>query len=114
MSALGLKLRKLEGGVVAFRCPGCKRAHSVGVELPAGTIWRWNGNGDAPTFTPSILFSGSQSLTDEEYRRVMAGETVKTAALFCHSFVTEGRIQFLSDCTHELAGQTVDLPDWKS
>jgi hypothetical protein len=29
----------------------------------------------------------------------------------CHSFVTDGRIQFLSDCTHELAGQTVDLPD---
>ena len=31
----------------------------------------------------------------------------------CHSFVTDGRIQFLSDCTHALAGQTVDLPDIK-
>lgn len=30
----------------------------------------------------------------------------------CHSFVTEGRIQFLGDCTHALANQTVDLPDW--
>jgi hypothetical protein len=30
----------------------------------------------------------------------------------CHSFVTDGRIQFLEDCTHELAGQTVDLPEW--
>lgn len=29
----------------------------------------------------------------------------------CHSFVTDGRIQFLSDCTHSLAGQTVDLPE---
>ena len=29
----------------------------------------------------------------------------------CHTFVTDGRIQFLSDCTHALAGQTVDLPD---
>ena len=28
----------------------------------------------------------------------------------CHSFVTDGRIQFLSDSTHVLAGQTVDLP----
>jgi len=30
----------------------------------------------------------------------------------CYSFVTAGRIQFLSDCTHILAGKTVDLPDW--
>ena len=31
----------------------------------------------------------------------------------CHSFVTNGRIQYLGDCTHKLAGQTVDLPDWE-
>ena len=31
--------------------------------------------------------------------------------LTCHSFVTDGRIQFLADCTHPLAGQTVDLPE---
>jgi len=30
----------------------------------------------------------------------------------CHSFVTDGRIQFLTDCTHALAGQTVDIPDF--
>lgn len=29
----------------------------------------------------------------------------------CHSFIRDGRIEFLSDCTHALAGQTVDLPD---
>jgi len=29
----------------------------------------------------------------------------------CHSFVRDGRIEFLSDCTHALKGQTVDLPD---
>ena len=29
----------------------------------------------------------------------------------CHSFVRSGRIEFLSDSTHALAGQTVDLPD---
>ena len=32
----------------------------------------------------------------------------------CHSFVTDGRIQFLGDCTHSLAGQTVDLPEFPS
>ena len=29
----------------------------------------------------------------------------------CHSFVTDGRIQFLADSNHALAGQTVDLPE---
>ena len=28
----------------------------------------------------------------------------------CHSFITDGRIQFLNDCTHALAGHTVPLP----
>ncbi|MCZ4340562.1 hypothetical protein O4H52_03015 [Sphingomonadaceae bacterium G21617-S1] len=28
----------------------------------------------------------------------------------CHSFVRNGQIEFLSDCTHALAGQTVPLP----
>lgn len=30
----------------------------------------------------------------------------------CHSFVRAGRIEFLGDCTHALAGQTVPLPPW--
>ncbi len=30
----------------------------------------------------------------------------------CHSFVTDGQIQFLGDCTHKLAGQTVPLSAW--
>lgn len=33
----------------------------------------------------------------------------------CHSYVKAGRWEFLGDCTHDLAGQTVPmvpLPDW--
>ena len=112
MSALGRKLLRLEGGLVAFRCPGCHRSHQVGIEPPATVIWDFNGSGDAPTFTPSVLVQGSARLTEDEYQRVMAGESVQTAKTVCHSFVTDGRIQFLGDCTHALAGQTVDLPDW--
>jgi len=29
------------------------------------------------------------------------------------AFVTAGRIQFLADCGHSLAGQTVEIPDWE-
>lgn len=112
MSALGTKLRRLEGGGVLFFCPGCREPHWVGVEPPAPLVWGFNGDGDAPTFTPSVLVRGGGRLTEDERRRVMAGEKIEKPDRVCHTFVTEGRIQFLTDCTHALAGQTVDLPDF--
>lgn len=30
----------------------------------------------------------------------------------CHSFVVDGQMQMLGDCTHALAGQTVPIPPW--
>lgn len=110
MSALGSKLRKLEGGRVAFMCPGCKQAHHVTVDGSRG--WTFNGSGDRPTFSPSVLVKGTVPITDEEHARIMAGEAVKPTPLVCHSFVTDGRIRFLNDCTHDLAGETIDLPNW--
>ena len=38
--------------------------------------------------------------------------TMPDGTKVCHSFIRDGRIQFLGDCTHHLAGQTVDLPDF--
>lgn len=73
-----------------FHCPGCQRSH--GFHVPR---WSWNGSFEKPTFTPSLLCD-----SDTPERR-------------CHSFVTDGRIQFLTDCHHALAGRTVDLPDWQ-
>jgi hypothetical protein len=61
------------------------------------TFWEWNGSLDKPTFKPSIFVNARQS---------------NPMVPSCHSFVTDGRIQFLNDCTHALAGQTVDLPEW--
>ena len=109
MSALGSKLRVIGDGLVMFHCPGCKTGHQVVVDGSRG--WTWNGDGDRPTFTPSILCQGTVPITDEQHARIMAGEKVQPAPLVCHSYVTDGRIQFLGDCTHALAGQTVDLPD---
>jgi hypothetical protein len=31
--------------------------------------------------------------------------------MVCHSFIRNGKIEYLSECTHELAGQTVDMED---
>jgi hypothetical protein len=58
--------------------------------------WQFNGDVEKPTFTPSLLAFNSPPPNGR-----------------CHSFVKDGRIQFLGDCTHELKGQTVDLPDIK-
>lgn len=122
----GNKLRSIEGGGLMFRCPGCGEAHQIrirGAEVGDGPSWLYNSNSHQPTFTPSILVRGVRaSLTDEEYDRLFDEYTLpqdreKMLAdtrinIVCHSFVTDGRIQFLGDCTHALAGQTVDLPDW--
>jgi hypothetical protein len=114
MSALGAKLRRMQGGLVAFWCPGCDGAHQVGVGDGPGPRWGFNGDGDKPTFTPSILVRGVQRMTDDEYARIMGGEHIEPRPFVCHSFVTDGRIRFLGDCTHSLAGQTVDLPDFET
>lgn len=53
--------------------------------------WTWNGDTEKPTLTPSILAND--------------GSTV------CHSFVTDGIVEFLTDCTHDSAGKILDLLD---
>jgi len=85
-------------------CPGCDMAHQYIVGAGEGPRWTFNGKMDVsvvdgkregPTFTPSLLNS-------------RPGHR-------CHLFMADGRIQFLGDCEHSLAGQTVDMvpvPEW--
>jgi hypothetical protein len=107
MGALSRILRSVEGGRVMFWCPGCGEAHAVPVAEThiLGKNWGYNGNPEAPTFTPSILvtYNGPDAgQVDED------GDRAPPAV--CHSFVTDGQIQFLGDSTHALAGQTVPIP----
>jgi hypothetical protein len=94
------KIQKREE-LLAFRCPGCKTSHHIQSGADSGPNWDWNGSFDKPTFSPSVLVT---------YPGVDAGQEGAPPAV-CHSFVRDGQIQFLSDCTHALAGQTVDLPE---
>lgn len=75
-----------------FHCPGCAEYDSLSAPHVFDDSWTYNGDGDKPTVNPSILVTGHQGR-------------------LCHSFVREGRIEFLSDCTHSLAGKTVELPE---
>ena len=90
---------RVDGGQI-FYCPGCKSTHSVNLTIN-GPRWDYNGNPESPTFSPSILVTCRWSQVEPEYKDDV-----------CHSFVRDGRIQFLGDCTHELAGQTVVIPEW--
>ena len=83
-----------------FYCPGCQGVHGFSVDQ-----WTFNGDLNKPTVTPSILVTGYVH-TDA------AGYKYDSREVHCHSYITDGKIQFLSDCQHELAGQTVDLPDY--
>ncbi|MGH9745514.1 MAG: DUF6527 family protein [Candidatus Acidiferrales bacterium] len=80
---------------IAFHCPGCEGSHSIPVT--GIRAWYWNGSLERPTLRPSIFVNRGSS-----------NPTIPA----CHSCVTDGRIQFLSGCTHSLAGKTVGLPDW--
>lgn len=81
-----------------FHCPGCGYDHGLWIRqcLEGGNPqWSFNGDVDKPTFSPSLL--------------VYVDDTRKESQ--CHSFIRDGMIQFLDDCKHELAGQTVEIPD---
>ena len=98
------------GLMVWFRCPGCGENHGLpvgeGVRHPR---WTFNNDKQKPTLTPSILSRSTVSITDEQHAAIMRGEKVTPVDVVCHSFVKDGMIQFLSDCTHKFAGQTLPL-----
>lgn len=92
---------------IAFRCPGCRSQHVCSVN--GDNTWQWNGNLDRPTLSPSVnvTYNGADAGQDR-------GDGRLAPPAVCHSFVTDGRIQFLGDCTHHLTGRTVDIPAWDS
>jgi hypothetical protein len=113
------------GGIygVGFICPGCGQDHTCPTaeyhaEGYQNDIWGFNGNFDRPTFTPSLLWRSGHfmhSPTPQQpycWHNPAPGVEAKPEWCYrCHSFVTDGRIQFLSDCSHALAGQIIELPE---
>lgn len=84
------------GGHAYFYCPGCEMTHHYQIKAPPNDpkrdTWTFDGNMESPTFTPSLHW-----IEDGKTR--------------CHLYVKGGRIEYLPDCAHELAGQTVDMVD---
>jgi hypothetical protein len=108
------------GACYGFRCPGCNDTHVVQVRTDGQPSWGFDGNLDAPTFTPSILVRSGHYAPGHQggecwctYNANHSDGPAPFTCAVCHSFVRGGRIEFLADCTHELAGRTVDLPDYQ-
>lgn len=92
---MGVKLKKIEH-LYIFRCPGCEKNHPFDTKR-----WSFNDDLEKPTFKPSLLVNADPHRKNpDRYIR-------------CHSFVTDGKIQFLGDCSHDLKNQTVEIPDWE-
>lgn len=80
-------------GMLTWMCPACKSGHGVPVDR-----WQWNNSVDTPTLTPSVKVTWTY------------GEPPTNHC--CHFVMTDGKIAFCSDCTHKLAGVTVDMEDF--
>lgn len=78
-----------DNGVHVIFCPGCEEVHAI------DSRWTFNGDMVVPTFNPSLLVTGGKR---------------------CHSFIRDGKIEFLNDCSHALKSTTVPLPEfhWES
>ncbi len=84
------KTSRTDDGRTLFWCVGCDEHHWI------DDSWAITGPEDKPTFSPSVLCAGFSAHSIERT---------------CHSFIREGMIEYLSDCTHSLAGQTVQMVD---
>lgn len=80
-----------EPGHFIFWCPGCCCAHQVDPR------WTVTGTAARPTVQASVLVRSPGKGAD------------KNREVRCHLFVEDGRIRFLDDCSHPLAGKTVDM-----
>ena len=83
-------------GHYVFSCPGCRAGHKINTDPANGPpCHTLTGPPEKPTIRASV-FANPDGKPEQGPK--------------CHSFVTDGQIQYLGDCTHELAGQTVPLP----
>jgi len=110
-------LRNKDDSCWSFFCPGCEVTHNF------YDSWVFNGDLERPTVEPSIKVEYCRyplvDPTTGDFARGADGEYILdehrmlrgAKKMTCHSFIRDGMIRFLADCTHGLAGKTVPLLD---
>lgn len=84
----------VEDGMMRYYCPGCNRCHTIPI-APDGTEepWDFNDNLEKPTVLPAIVIED--------------GDGTKV----CQHFITDGKISYLENSKHALAGHVVEMKD---
>lgn len=127
-----MKVADAEGRYIGIRinCPGCGNKHVLPTDAtPFGETpsphyvgrarWHFNGDFDKPSLSPSVhVRSGHYAYDQTEkgdcyctYYEEHPQEEQHYSCYVCHFFLREGVIEFLGDCTHALAGKTVELAE---
>lgn len=102
----------------SFWCPGCEGYHGFIVKSLTGPVWSFNNNLTHPTFKPSILVRSVSTPPviekDKDGKYVLGkdGRLKGAKDTICHSYVTDGKIIFQGDCTHDKRNTTVELVDF--
>lgn len=102
------------GRALLLWCPGCESMHQVHFGGTTEPRWDFDGNIDAPTISPSLLVRGVQWSAEYPEMQKPRHNVAAGQETVCHSFIRAGQWEYLSDCTHPLAGQTVPcepIPD---
>lgn len=74
-----------------YGCLGCGWEHAFALKSEGGHH-EFNGDLEKPTVSPSLV------------QNFVPGK-------MCHSFIKDGKIEYLTDCQHDYAGLTIELPD---
>lgn len=77
-----------------YFCKGCGYEHAFALKSEGGHH-EFNMDLDNPTVSPSLVHDFSLDHKDR-----------------CHSFIKNGKIQYLNDCVHDLKGQTIELQEY--
>jgi hypothetical protein len=82
-------IRLSKQGHVIYWCFGCRQYHGCDTlqENKNGGKWEWNGSFENPSLKPSIRFYNPD----------------------CHHHVTDGKIVYHSDCSHDFQNQEVSM-----
>jgi len=111
--------------LLQWYCEGCEHTHYINVapeNAPPSTFmtatkWSFNGDLEKPTVSPSVVnftghyVSGQPQPPNCRHCNDSELEGCPTSCKRCHIFIRDGMVEFLSDCTHKLAGQIRPLKD---
>lgn len=99
--------------IIVIKCPAGHH-HYIHTKSKngQGCAWSFNGDMEKPTFSPSInertgWFVDPSLKNDPKADQEWLSEN----SYHCHFFVREGNIIFCGDCSHDLKGKTMPLPD---